>query len=541
MAVVQISRIQVRRGRELVGTGVPQLASGELGWAIDTQKLYIGSGAVSEGAPSVDNIEILTNQSNILDLANQYVYGGSNIQTGDTGATPVIRSIKEKLDDTVSVKDFGADGNGTITSTELQRAIDELFLTRKGVGGEYSNVTLRIPAGTYIIDQAILVPPFANIIGDGPDKTRLINSGNAAEIFYTKGTDSTSGEYIDDSLIVNSENQPRSICIQGMTIEQSSFYEILRVQNCKDSVFRDINFIGNWETGAGATGQGAVKMYNSGSNSLKCDNNKFINCSFSNLDYLCHTDDDCYYNLFENGYATELRRGFVWGEATDGSAGTITGPSYNKIEKFRFTNISQSAIVIESGDYNTSHQNMFFDVGTSGGSDRFVDTITHPVIIFRDKSNVSINDYFQRAENAMISDFSSFNYLPEIEGQKDYKNDFRIIRGLGASLAPSQFLNVPVDQNRGTIKINYTYGVETDEIYRNGVMTIIFDKEAGTASLTDEFSHSGIGDPENMSFSLDLSSFNTSSSFIPVLFENILVDGLAEEDGTFKFTVEHVS
>jgi hypothetical protein len=60
MAITSISRIQQRRGRANSGTGLPQLASGELGWAIDTQELYIGNGAVSEGAPFVGNTRILT-------------------------------------------------------------------------------------------------------------------------------------------------------------------------------------------------------------------------------------------------------------------------------------------------------------------------------------------------------------------------------------------------------------------------------------------------------------------------------------------------
>ena len=48
MAIVQISRIQVRRGQKNVGSGVPQLAGGEFGWAVDTRELYIGNGSVSE-------------------------------------------------------------------------------------------------------------------------------------------------------------------------------------------------------------------------------------------------------------------------------------------------------------------------------------------------------------------------------------------------------------------------------------------------------------------------------------------------------------
>ena len=47
MAVVQISKIQIRRGQKnpVLTT---QLSSGELGWAIDTQELYVGNGAPSK-------------------------------------------------------------------------------------------------------------------------------------------------------------------------------------------------------------------------------------------------------------------------------------------------------------------------------------------------------------------------------------------------------------------------------------------------------------------------------------------------------------
>ena len=74
MAVVSISRIQVRRGRKNQGSGLPQLASGEFGWAIDTQELYIGNGAVSEGAPYVGNTKILTENDNVLEFSRGYEY-----------------------------------------------------------------------------------------------------------------------------------------------------------------------------------------------------------------------------------------------------------------------------------------------------------------------------------------------------------------------------------------------------------------------------------------------------------------------------------
>ena len=69
MAVVQISKIQLRRGRKNSATGLPQLSSGEMGWAIDTQELYIGNGAVSEGAPQVGNTKILTEKDDLFEIA----------------------------------------------------------------------------------------------------------------------------------------------------------------------------------------------------------------------------------------------------------------------------------------------------------------------------------------------------------------------------------------------------------------------------------------------------------------------------------------
>lgn len=74
MAVIQISRIQHRRGLE---ADLPNLSSAEFGWSVDTRKLYIGNGTIQEGAPSVGRTEILTEYS-ILDYQSSFA---SNIAT----------------------------------------------------------------------------------------------------------------------------------------------------------------------------------------------------------------------------------------------------------------------------------------------------------------------------------------------------------------------------------------------------------------------------------------------------------------------------
>ena len=97
MAVVQISRIQVRRGQKNQGTGLPQLASGELGWAVDTQELFIGNGAVSEGSPYVGNTKLLSEHDNLFEFANTYTYREDlNITTGLSTNAPVLRTLQAR-------------------------------------------------------------------------------------------------------------------------------------------------------------------------------------------------------------------------------------------------------------------------------------------------------------------------------------------------------------------------------------------------------------------------------------------------------------
>jgi len=194
MAVVQISRIQVRRGKANSGTGLPQLASGEMAWALDAQSLYIGNGSTSEGAPAVGNTRILTEndlttQSNILNLL-QHTYKNNNAAyiTGPDANNPISRSIQSRLDDRVTSSDFGTVGDGTTDDTvALQRAIDQLFLNNSTkssavdlVTGESTKAavatraTLILEPGVYLISRTINIPSYASIAGAGADKTILL-------------------------------------------------------------------------------------------------------------------------------------------------------------------------------------------------------------------------------------------------------------------------------------------------------------------------------------------------------------------------------
>ncbi len=60
MAVITVSKIQVRSG---LYTDLPALDTGEFGWCVDTQQLFIGKGTLAEGAPTTGVTEILTEYS----------------------------------------------------------------------------------------------------------------------------------------------------------------------------------------------------------------------------------------------------------------------------------------------------------------------------------------------------------------------------------------------------------------------------------------------------------------------------------------------
>ena len=215
MAVVQISRIQIRRGQAGSGTGFPQLASGELGWAIDTQQLYIGNGAVSEGSPGVGNTRILTQTdlsgtSNLLQqLQHIYKINDVSIVTGPSANSPINRTLQNRLDDRVTTTDFGTIGDGVADDTAaLQRAINQVFLNAttpaysNTVAGTSKRIVLQMPAGQFNISSTIYVPSYASLVGAGAGKTVL---------YYNPVSTITAGTTLNSTVITTTSAATRMI------------------------------------------------------------------------------------------------------------------------------------------------------------------------------------------------------------------------------------------------------------------------------------------------------------------------------------------
>lgn len=120
----------------------------------------------------------------------QSVYGGSGTFPHDAdeiayqlASTTPERTVGDKLRETVSVKDFGATGDGTTDDTAAIRA-----------AVDYANVaggTVYFPAGTYLVGSApgIQVHSYVHLLGSGSGASVIRTNGNlTAPMFNTVGS-----------------------------------------------------------------------------------------------------------------------------------------------------------------------------------------------------------------------------------------------------------------------------------------------------------------------------------------------------------------
>ena len=204
MAVVQISKIQVRRGKKNSNSGIPQLSSAEFAWALDTQELYIGNGSVADGAPYVGNTKILTEHDDLLALASSYQFASDDTSI----SLSVPRTLQGKLDEYVSVTDFGAVGDGsTDCVAAFTTAFNELF---KNVNENYRKVLI-VPNGEYLFTSSLAIPSGVILKGETQNGAVLNIGANSIRFVTITGAEITS---------FDSTNRPQNIEISNLTIKR---------------------------------------------------------------------------------------------------------------------------------------------------------------------------------------------------------------------------------------------------------------------------------------------------------------------------------
>jgi hypothetical protein len=435
VAIVQISRITARKGLQV---DLPQpLAGAELGWAVDDRRLFIGNGTLDEGAPVVGNTEILTEFSDILSFAGQYTYKGDvagyTVQTGSTAGSPVSQSIQSRLDSYAVVTDFGATGNGVTDDTDaINRALQQLYCIQNNTQIRRS---LFFPAGTYVITDTILVPPYARLYGEGALSSIIsfqvqnwaANTAYAANVLVYNVANSTyyrsqtqvpaTGIAVSNLLYWAAESLPAYVArttdnlqqtgvniatngaiapvnveISSMAIVTNQIHtgSVLLIEKAEHCFFNSVDIIGPLTTADLTTNIDDTRAVDwSSTSSLPCQQINFDNCRFSGFTYAVNTAQQINGAVISNSQFDTLYQGVILGGASPVNGGATGVKLMHNI----FDAIYEEGIYINNVSLNGSGYNIFYDVGNhfSGATSPASAVITIDAI-----NNISVGDMFQR-------------------------------------------------------------------------------------------------------------------------------------------------
>jgi hypothetical protein len=499
MAVVQISKIQVRRGQKNSNSGIPQLSSAELAWAIDSQELYIGNGSVAEGAPYVGNTKILTEHDNILDLASSYQFAST-----DTSITlSVPRSLQSKLDEYVSIADFGAVGDGSTDCTDIfETAFSQLF---RNSNSNYKKVLL-IPNGEYLISGNLAVPSNAIIKGE-TQLGAVINIGANNIRFITEDGTELSG--------FDSSNRPQNVDISNLSILRSSGSVI--ISGLADSVFEKVRFVGEYRLGdavASVASETAAVVWLNTLAGTRVNNVQFKSCQFdsNSLSVKCSQTV-----AFESIVGFDRCKFLVnhTGIYVDGVAGQDTKWYINDCD---FEEMAVQAFRSTAGRRTIIHRTRFKNCGNdiSTAADP-----AHPIVYFGEKvGNLLVDCSSDRQQAAGIVSSTTINAVSEVYNSdktqfvdRNYSDIF-----LSDSFRP---LSVFSALNR-YIVLNYVLTLSSHTRLGQIIMTI--DEDLSTVSISDNYQYSSLSSSTsggalmtNFEFSAELRDNDTDSGIETVV------------------------
>ena len=529
MAIVQVSRITNRKG---LSENLPQLAGAEFGWVIDQRKLYIGNGTLAEGAPAIGNTEILTQYSDILDIATSYTYKGEHagytVQTGPTSGDPVTQTLQAKLDNFASVLDFGATGDGTTDDTDaINRALFQLFCRE-------TNTTVRrslyFPAGTYRITQSIKVPPYAQLWGDGPNSAILemdVSSDSSYGTYVMRTADSLQQTGVN--IGSNSATAPQQIVINGMSFTSKEPIDLVLVDRANQVSFNNVNFTGSLASAPANAGDDISAVMFDSTVAYTCKQIEFNNCLFTNLTYGVNTDENIQGVTIQNSQFTTMYKGILLGTGTPDNG----GPEGVRIVQNLFDNIAKQAIDIGAVAFNVSAYNIFLDVGNDylGAGNQ-----SSPIIEFNGDNNVSVGDMFERSDaddrtQPRVANNNKACYALTNGDEIEFGTYHRLAgKTTDLSVQGSATTIFTVNTANATaFNIDYQYKIPTTNVVRFGTMRVVgqdTDDSAGTLAYVDDYSEDNPSD-------VVLSAIQSGSS-INIQYTNTVA-------GVFKYSLEHFS
>jgi hypothetical protein len=529
MAIVQVSRITNRKG---LADNLPQLAGAEFGWVIDQRKLYIGNGTIAEGAPAIGNTEILTQYSDILNIATTYTYKGDHagytVQTGPTSSTKVVQTLQAKLDNFASVLDFGATGDGVTDDTDaINRALFQLFCRQ-------TNTTIRrslyFPAGTYRITNSINVPPFAKLWGDGPDSSILemdVSSDSSFGAYVLRTADSLQQTGVN--IGNNSATAPKDIVITGMSFTSKEAIDLVLIDRAEGVSISNCNFKGSLAAAPANASDAIAGLRFDSTAANTCKQIEINNCKFSLMTYALNTDENIQGVTVQNSQFTDMYQGILLGTGTPDNG----GPEGVRIVQNLFDEVGKQAISIGAVAFNVSAYNIFLDCGNDylGAGNA-----ASAIIEFNGDNNVSVGDMFERSDaddriQPRVKNNDKACYALT-NGNEIEIGTYHRLAGVSSSLSvqgSATTIFTVNTANATAFNIIYQYKEPSTNVIRFGTMRVVgqdTDDSAGTLAYVDDFS-------EDNPNTFVLSAIQSGST-ISVQYTSTIA-------ATFKYSLEHLS
>lgn len=526
MAVIEIAKIQVRRGQENL-TGVPQLAPGEFGWAQDTENLYIGK-RIAEGANTDENSRILTQKDydNLFALAmgagrtavastSTYRYRDDLDYINFQSTTTFVGT---KLDATVSLTDFGLQVSSTATDVYQVFNLAVQNINANTSLGKDARRKIIVPAGIYYLSNTVDLPPYTHLVGEGQGLTTLLSLTNDKPLFRTVDANGVSFE--SNMASQQSAFSSRHVTIEGMTLawttSTSTIQPLVTFDNTENSTIHNVEFT-IYETTNTTTGTiltYTATVYGSalslrGERKSGVEQNKNVsisNCKFKNIGLGILATGTVAYSKIESCLFSELQQGINF----SAFVGDLTGlaPSQSIITKNIFENIINQAIFIGTSTNQTTYPvntlnhsssfNSFYRVGNGLdlGDNITINTGTAIISNFGE-GFISTGDIFSRKEIAnpnLRPDVFTFFYKPILEGSGIIENDVPV--GVESLTYGKAILDrIYVSDKTQSLSIPYTLSDGNNLYSRTGKITVTVNSNPDYsstpfASVSDYYDYS---------------------------------------------------
>lgn len=530
MAIVQISRITQRKGLQ---ENLPQLAGGELGWSIDTRKLYIGNGTLEEGAPIIGNTEILTEFTDLLELSEFYTYkglaAGYTVQTGPTPGTPVTQSLQSWMDQFATIKDFGAVGDGVTDDTAaINRAIFQIYC--REVNPQIRR-SLFFPAGVYKISDTIVIPPYATLYGEGADNSVLnfVVTAWTNTVAYSPGTlvsyggsyyrsvDNvpsgvaiTNTDYWDPTVLpsyvvrtgdslqqtganigTNGATPPKYINVMSLGFTSADGgIDVMLVEDASNCDFTNVKFSGPRTTAELTTDSNPITALQFASTpSLVTSKINFENCLFSGCTYGINTAAVMNSTVVAESRFETLFKGIVLTGSNPGVA-SYQGPTGFRVMHNSFDSIYAESIIYDDVQLNATGYNMFYDVGNHFGGP------TQPFTVIIDityANNISVGDMFEREDQystthprIRLNDQASiaFTNAAQLAMGTYVRETGKLTTLADNAISPTNIFTVSSVQT-SAFCVDYT--IVRDDAFRTGRLTVTAGSGPNSVTYTDDY------------------------------------------------------